>query len=203
MKKKIILIGMGGHASACIDVLENNNYELFGFIDNKIKKDDFHNLKYLGKDKDLENIIKLNPNLFCIISFGNHKLIKKRTQIFKKIREYGYSFEAVISKASYIAKKSFINDGTIIMNHVVINIGVSIGKNCIINTGSIVDHNSTIDDNCIISTNVTINGDVHIGEGTFIGSGAIISNDITIGSGSVIGAGVVIKKSLPNNSILK
>lgn len=203
MKKKIILIGMGGHASACIDVLENNNYRLFGFTDNKITKDDFHNLKYLGKDKDLENIIKVNPNLFCIISFGNHKLIKKRARIFKMIREYGYSVEAIISKTSYISKNSFINDGTIIMNHVVINIGVSIGKNCIINTGSIVDHNSTIDDNCVISTNVTINGDVHIGEGTFIGSGAIISNDITIGSGSVIGAGVVIKKSLPSNSRVK
>lgn len=203
MKKKIILIGMGGHASACIDVLENNKYQLLGFVDNKITKDDFHNLKYLGMDKDLEKIIKLYPNIFCIISFGNHKLIKKRAEIFNKIREYGYRFEAIISKTSYISQKCLIQDGTIIMNHVVVNIGVSIGKNCIINTGSILDHKSTIDDNCIISTNVTINGNVYIGKGTFIGSGAIISNDISIGSGSVIGAGVVIKKSLPNNSKVK
>ena len=62
---------------ACIDVLENNKYQLLGFVDNKITKDDFYNLTYLGKDKDLEKIIKLNPNIFCIISFGNHKLIKK------------------------------------------------------------------------------------------------------------------------------
>ena len=92
---------MGGHASACIDVLENNKYQLLGFVDNKITKDDFYNLTYLGKDKDLEKIIKLNQT-FCIISFGNHKLIKEQKYLIRL--EYGYRFEAIISKTSYISQ---------------------------------------------------------------------------------------------------
>ena len=37
--KKIILIGAGGHAKSCIDVIElQNKYKIIGLIDNKKKK---------------------------------------------------------------------------------------------------------------------------------------------------------------------
>ena len=37
MMKKIIIIGAGGHAKSCLDVIEskNNLYKVVGFVDNK------------------------------------------------------------------------------------------------------------------------------------------------------------------------
>ena len=38
MKKKIILIGAGGHCNSCIDVIESENkFKIAGLIDNKKK----------------------------------------------------------------------------------------------------------------------------------------------------------------------
>ena len=39
MKKKIILIGAGGHAKSCIDIINaEGKYEIIGLVDNKKKK---------------------------------------------------------------------------------------------------------------------------------------------------------------------
>ena len=38
-KKPLILIGAGGHARSCIDVIENENkYYIYGIIDKEVKK---------------------------------------------------------------------------------------------------------------------------------------------------------------------
>ena len=61
--KKLILIGAGGHAKSCLEIIrQNKNFKIIGFIDNKkIKK--FENLKILGSDKILKDIKKPTPLL--------------------------------------------------------------------------------------------------------------------------------------------
>ena len=37
--KKLILIGAGGHAKSCLEIIrQNKNFKIIGFIDNKNKK---------------------------------------------------------------------------------------------------------------------------------------------------------------------
>ena len=44
----------------------------------------------------------------------------------------------------------------------------TIGKNCIINSGAIIEHDTNIQDNVHVSTNSTVNGSVLIGKNSFI-----------------------------------
>ena len=47
-KKPLILIGAGGHAKSCIDIIENENrYYIFGIID-RSKKKIFYGLQDIG-----------------------------------------------------------------------------------------------------------------------------------------------------------
>ena len=79
------------------------------------------------------------------------------------------------------------------MNHAVVNANSSIGKNCIINTKSNIEHGVSIGDFCHISTCSVINGDSVVGSGTFVGSNATISNGIILKDNSVISAGKFVK----------
>ena len=79
------------------------------------------------------------------------------------------------------------------MNHAVINAQARIGKNCIINTKSNIEHGVIIDDFCHISTCAVVNGDSTIGKDSFIGSNSTISNNIKIKHNSIIGAGKFIR----------
>ena len=50
-----------------------------------------------------------------------------------------------------------------------------VGRNCILNSHSLVEHDSMIEDHCHIATAAAINSGVHVGAGTFIGSNAVFA----------------------------
>ena len=81
----------------------------------------------------------------------------------------------------------------------IIQPGVTVGKHCIINTNSNIDHESYINSFSSICPGVTICGNVNIGELTFIGANSTIIQRITVGTNCVIGAGTVIIKNVNNN----
>ena len=85
----------------------------------------------------------------------------------------------------------------------IIGAGAKIGKNCIINTGSIIEHDSNIGDHCHVSTRAILNGGVILKSNSFIGSGAVIRQNITIGENCIISANTFLNKNLNNNKIFK
>lgn len=74
----------------------------------------------------------------------------------------------------------------------VVNPGSTIGKGCIINTCSSVDHDCQIGDYVHISIGAHLAGTVILGKNTWVGAGATISNNIEITSCCMIGAGAVV-----------
>ncbi len=186
-KKPLILIGAGGHAKSCIDVIENDKkYYIFGVIDNT-KKREFMGYKILGNDTKLKNYIKKIKNV--IIGVGQIKDYKKRLSLFKKCKNLGFKLPVIISNKSYVSKRSTIDEGTFIFRNVVINSSVKIGKNCIINSSALIEHDVEIGNNCHISTGCILNGSVKVGQNSFIGSKSVISNDVKIKPNSFIKLG--------------
>ena len=192
----LIIIGAGGHAISCIDViLSTNKYKIYGIIDkNKNPIEDF---KYLGGDEVLPNYFNKCKRAF--IGIGQIKSFDKRIKIFEKLKKYKFKIPKVISPKSSISNFSSIEEGSIIMHQSHIGPQVKIGKNCIINTSAVIEHGSNIEDFCHISTNVTLNGEVKIGKGSFIGSGTIIKEGIKIPPFSFIKMGSIVTKNISKN----
>ena len=78
----------------------------------------------------------------------------------------------------------------------VINPGTRLGKGCIINTCSSVDHDCVVSDYAHIAVGAHLCGTVAIGEGTWIGAGATVVNNVSICSDCMIGAGTVVIKNI-------
>lgn len=89
-----------------------------------------------------------------------------------------------------------IGIGTVLMAGVVINSSTRIGKGCIINTSSSLDHDNIIEDYVHISPGVRTAGSVGIGKGTWLGIGSVVSNNVNICSGCKVGAGAVVVKDI-------
>ncbi len=199
--RKIILIGAGGHAESCLDViLLTKKFHVLGFIDKK-KKKNILNYKVLGDENYLKKIKKKSFGLH--ISLGFIKSPKKRIKLFNEFKKLKFDFPVIISPQAQISKNAKILDGTIIHHKAVVNFGAKIGYNNIINTSAIVEHGVKIENNCHISTRAIINGGVIVKDNTFIGSGAIIREGLKIGKNCFIGMGSIVTKDLKDNSILK
>lgn len=201
VKKKIILIGGGGHCKVVISILKKlDNFVIAGVADNYKAGSIAHDIKILGRDDDLENIYKSGIH-YAFITLGSIKENVKRYDLFNMARNIGFIFPVIISQEAVIDENVYIGEGTAIMPGSIINIDSSIGKNCIINTGSIVEHDCKIGNHCHIAPGVHISGAVHIGEFSFIGAGTTIIQNTTIGTDVTVGAGSVVIKDIPDSVI--
>ena len=202
MKNNILIIGNGGHAKACIDIIENQNkYKIYGMIDNKktfVRQNDY---KIFESDNFIE---KLKDKIrHALIGIGQIKSPNLRIKVYKKLKINKYNLPVIISKFSSISKKSNIKEGVIVMNFANIGRNTNVGLCSIINTKANLEHDVTIGNFCHISTGTILNGNVQVGNNTFIGSGVVVDNNIKIGNNCIIGSGKIIKKNIKSGSIVK
>ncbi len=175
--KEIILIGGGGHCKSCIDVIEMGKiFKIAGIVEkpgaNKIKS--ILGYPVIGNDNDLESLgKKYNYAMITIGQIGSSKI---RQNVFSLLKQSGFKLPVLISPLAYVSKHAVLGEGTIIMHQAVINAGVDVGINCILNTKSLIEHDSKIGDHTHISTAAVVNGEAVIGSGSFVGSSAIIAN---------------------------
>ncbi|MGW8169117.1 MAG: NeuD/PglB/VioB family sugar acetyltransferase [Sulfurovaceae bacterium] len=180
MKEKILLIGGGGHCKSVIDVLEQENkYKIIGIID----KEELVGTKVLdyeiiGYDGDLESIFKTCKN--ALITVGQIESSKIRVKLFDRLKEIGFNLPVIISPLAYISKHSFVDEGTVVMHHALVNVNAKIGKNCIINTKALVEHDAVIENHCHVSTGAIVNGGVVVKENSFVGSNSVIKHGIEV-----------------------
>jgi sugar O-acyltransferase (sialic acid O-acetyltransferase NeuD family) len=192
-KNNIVLVGGGGHCISVIDIIENGNeFNILGILDSNRKENNLLGYKILGGDNLIPELV--NENTYFLITVGQIKNYSIRKNIAKILTENNAKLATVISPLAYVSKYAAIAEGSIIMNGAVVNAKSTIGKNCIINTKSNVEHGVSIGDFCHISTCAVVNGDSSIGMGTFIGSNSTISNGIIIKENSIISGGKFIRK---------
>ena len=191
MKPEILLIGGGGHCKSVIDVIElEGKYTIAGIIDKKeLIGTDVLGYKVIGCDNDLPNLFQKYK--YAIVTVGQIKSNALRVKLFSRLKEIGYKLPIVISPLAYVSQHSSVNEGTVVMHHALVNSGVKIGKICIINTKSLIEHDSIIEDNCHISTASVINGGVTVKENTFFGSNATSKEYIEIND--FVKAGSIVK----------
>lgn len=199
---KIILIGNGGHARACIDVIEMaRGYKISGLVA-KDKDHNEENMGYpiIGTDDDLPYLRKKYNN--AIVTVGQIKSPLIRIKLFQLLNDLNFFLPAIISSRSYVSRHAQIGKGTIVMHGAIVNANARIGNNCIINNRTLIEHDTVIGDHCHIATGTIVNGEVTVGSECFIGSGSITKQCISIGDNCVIGAGVVLKRNIEPNQVI-
>ena len=193
-RKKIVIIGAGGHAKSVIDIIEElRNWKIIGLIgrENEESKQ-VSGYSVIGTDKDLEFIRK--ECKYAFIGIGQIKTCEPRIRIAKELERLEFEIPAIKSKNAYISKRAIIGRGTLVSHGTIINSGAIIGKNAIINSGAIIEHDSKICDYTHISTGTIINGGAVVEKMSFIGSNSMVREGVTVPECSIIRAGSIVMK---------
>jgi sugar O-acyltransferase (sialic acid O-acetyltransferase NeuD family) len=198
-KPNLILIGAGGHARACIDVVEQEGtYKVAGLVG--LPDEVGNNLfgyEVIATDADLEALAKQYEN--ALIALGQIHTADSRIQLYRQAQHAGFRLKSVISRFAYVSPHAEIGEGTIVMNGAIVNAGSQIGVNCIINSNSLIEHDVLIEDHCHVSTGSIVNGNSTIGSGVFIGSGVVVKQGVSIGTNSIIGMGLTVREDIAND----
>lgn len=197
----IVVVGGGGHAKVIISILKRlNNYRIYGYVD-KVNRGKILDIPYIGDDNVLENLYKNENVRNAVIAIGQIKDYSLRHKVYNKVKTTGFSFPIIVSPNAIINESVSIEEGTVVMDGVVINSGTKVGKFSILNTNSAVDHDCEICDFVHIAPGVTLSGGVKVGNSSFIGAGATIIQYKSIGEKCIIGAGSVVTKDIKESGV--
>lgn len=196
MSKKVIIFGASGHAKVIADIVIKSGDEVVGFLDDNLDIQGniiINGLKVLGTTNE-ENVNKYIDDCYFIIGIGGNRIRKIINDKYPNIKWY-----TAIHPNATIGIDVKIGEGSVIMAGAVINPGTVIGKHCIINTCSSIDHDNIIEDYVHVSPGTHIAGTVRVGEGTWICAGVTVINNVTIGNNNIIGAGATVIKNITDN----
>ncbi len=202
MKKKIILIGSGGHSKVVMEtIICSKNFDIVGIVDpQKAKGEKILGISIIGRDSDLQSYFKRGIKN-CFITVGSVGNPKARIRLYDLALRIGFSFPNIIHPSAIVSKFVSLGEGNYIAPGVIINADAQIGNNCIINTQAVIEHDCIVGDFVHIAPGAKIGGGVNIGKFSHIGIGSCVLQCLHIGSNTIIGAGSVVLKDVVDNVV--
>ena len=188
MKKKLAIIGVGGHGKVVGEIALLSQYETIDFFDDKINEIKKFPFIIRGNIDQLKSNLK-EYDVFFVAIGDNHSRYNKISWLKKE----KVSIASLVHPKSVISKFSSIGAGSCVMTNAAVNPGTFVKEGVIINTSSSIDHDCVIDQNVHIAPGAILCGNVRVGKGSFIGAGAKILPGVIIPENSIVKSGTLLK----------
>ena len=202
MLANIAIIGSSGHAKVIIDIVERQGlYKIAGLIDRyRELGEQTAGYKVLGNEIDLPNLQSRLEIKGVLVAIGENFA---RSQVVAHVQKLCPDIEFVraIHPRACIGNNVDIGEGTVVMAGAIVNSTSSIGKFCILNTNSSLDHDSVMKGFSSLAPGVITGGNCNIGSHSAVGIGAILANGITVGEHTIIGAGSTVLDAIDSHVV--
>lgn len=200
MRKEIVAAGTGyPEIISLIEEMKDdgNNYEFIGFLDDNKNnsKRNLYGYKILGGFDWISD----NKDVLVVNSIFRDCEIRYKTT--KKLLEMGANMKKVIHKSAS-CDISKIGKGCIVGRNTIVEKGSLIKEHCVILHNTVIAHDTNIGGYSFIGHNVSIQGFNKIGTKVFIGTGTSTCPNITINDKATIGLNCNLIKNVPENATL-
>lgn len=199
-KPGLILIGAGGHARACIDVIEQHGrFDIAGLVGSTAELHT-RQLGYevIATDSELARLA--GSYRYALVAVGQIQSPTLRMRLYRELAGLGFELPAIVAPDAHVSRHASIGAGTIVMHGAVVNAGARVGENCIINTRAVVEHDVVVEADCHISTGAILNGGVRVGAGSFVGSACVLKQGVTLGQRCIVGMGLALRHDQPDHA---
>lgn len=195
---KLLILGAGGHGKVVAEIASLMGlWEEISFLDDRKSLYDVIGFKVIGRFDDYMRFREEFTDAF--VAIGNNQL---RIKWLNALEQAGFKIPILKHPLSIISPTSHIEPGVVVMPGAVINASTKIGRGCIINTSSSIDHDSILEEGVHISPGAHLGGAVLVGTCSWICIGAGISNNIRIGKHSVVAAGSVVIEDIGDSVLV-
>jgi len=201
---KLVILGGGGHAKMCIDILlQRNEYQIVGIVDSqKPAGTVICGIKVIGDDTILEKL--WNDGVSCAVNgIGSISDPELRSVLFDKLKNIGFYIPNLVHPSAVVEPSVTLGEVNQVMMGACIGSDVVIGDNCIINSGSIISHDSTLGSSCHIAPGAILAGGVVVGEDAVVGMGVTVYMGVRIGKQSIINNGLNIFRNINPGEVVE
>lgn len=200
---KIMLWGGRSKARIIIEMINESIYsdsKIIGIFDKTIDKIPFKTKIQLYSDKSGFDFLCSNATHYIVCIGGEYGYARFNTS--EKLKKKGLIPLDLISNHGILDKLDNYGEGIQVMPGAIVHKFASVGRQCIFNTNSTVDHECLIGDGVHIMGGASIAGRVKIGNFSTIGTNATVLPNLNIGTNVYVGAGAVVTKDVEDNLIM-
>ncbi|MDT0685263.1 acetyltransferase [Autumnicola psychrophila] len=198
----VVVFGAGPHGRVIIDILQDQpEYKIVGVIDSvQTIGSEFYGYEVIGRQNELKALCDKYNFHSGIVGLGDNY---SREKVVLEIQERNDNFNFInaISKFSFLSPSISIGVGNAIMPGVVINSESIISNHCLLNTNSVLEHDSVMENFASLSVGVKTGGLCKFGKYSAMSIGSTILDRITIGENVVVGAGSLVTKDLESHGL--
>lgn len=186
----IILVGYGGHAKSVADCIERSKeYRIIGYTEPAKVESRY---PYLGTDDVLTEYFNkgIRNVAICQGYLGHGEL---RQKIYKNVKDIGFTLPVITDPSCIVSETATIGEGTFIGKGAIVNSYARVGKMCILNSMSLIEHECNIMDFSHVAVAAVLCGQVKVGNSAFIGANATVIQCMEIPDGKIIPAGATVR----------
>jgi len=186
MKKRLLIIGAGGHGRAIAEaVLLENKYSLTAFLDDAVcPSANFLGYPIWGATEILESCRGRID--FVFVAIGKNDL---RMTLHERICAEGMVLATIIHPSAIISPTATVGQGCAIMARAVVGAGALLGEGVIVNCGAVIDHDCIVQSFGHLSVNAAMAGGSVLGHRAWMRVNSALDYGVKLPAGHVLRAG--------------
>jgi sugar O-acyltransferase (sialic acid O-acetyltransferase NeuD family) len=202
--RRLLVWGAKGHARVLAEFAPALGHSIALLVDNDpARESPIDGVPVVHGIQGLDDWLMTHPGEidgFAVAIGGDRG--QDRLQLHALLEERGLPAITLVHPASYVATDARVGMGSQVLAMACIGAGAVLGRQCIVNTSSSVDHECVLGDGAHIGPGATLAGCVRVGEEAFVGTGAVILPNVEIGRGATVGAGAVVTHDVEPGTIV-
>ena len=148
-KTKLFIIGGGGHSRVVIDSFRKSGGQIDGIVDPAYAKCEIVvGIPVIGGDEALDTF-SIDP-IRLINGVGVLPGHLGRWKITERLRNKGFKFVTVVDPDAVVSSRVKVSEGVQVLAGCILQDGVTIGRDSVVNTGVILDHDCNLGERCWI-----------------------------------------------------
>ena len=199
-KRKVLILGAGGHSKVVADVIRAAGGDVVGLCDLDPSN--------LGKEvepgggrvvvlqdellDDVPGVLRRLGATECIVAIGHNGVRQKLSDALGE-----FLAKPWIDPRAILSPSATIQDGTVVLPGVIINAAARVGRAVILNTACVIEHDAVIEDGVHVSPGATLCGGVKVRQGAWVGAGSTVIPLREVGEGAVVGAAACAVREVP------
>lgn len=202
MSRPLIILGTGGNALDCLDVVEAINcvapaWDLVGFLDDgRGPGSTYHGVEVLGP------VARATEFRRCwfVNAVGSDKSYRRRPDVVAATALNDQFFATLIHPGACVSRRTRVGAGAVVNVGASVGGEVEIGRHATLGPNCTIGHNAVIEDFAVVAPGAVVSGFVRLGRGCYVGAGAAIKQKLNVGAEALVGLGAVVTRDVPERA---
>lgn len=155
----------------------------------------------LGKIEEIPAALRKGGFDAVAIAIG-YKHRRFRKEVYTTLKSHGVPVATFVHPSSYVDKSALIQEGSVVLVNCTIDMNARLGENVLLSSRCFVSHHVEIGSHTFCGPAVNLAGNTGIGECCFLGINTTLIDGVRTGTNVQTAAGSVVTKDVPDHVLV-